>query len=196
MEQDGSIGSLVPKPPSSPEKAQPVAKRIFTVMGAEILAQTPTEETEAMYLKACAYRDGEGVPQDHAQAVHRFRKAAEQGDAGAQFNLGGCYFYSYGVARGYAQAVYWYRKAAEQGHVDAQFSLGICYTFGHGVAQDYAQALKWHRKAAEKKNAKAQGNLEALKGRDLLAEQMTLSQITGAQRLAKEWKPHGGNYKD
>ena len=159
MEQDDNIGSLVPKPPSSPEKAQPVAKRIFTVMGAEILAQTPTEETEAMYLKACAYRDGEGVPQDHAQAVHRFR------------------------------------KAAEQGHADAQCRMGYCYYFGHGVPQDYAHALKWHRKAAEKKNAKAQGNLEALKGRDLLAEQMTLSQITGAQRLAKEWKPHGGNYK-
>ena len=64
MEQDDNIGSLVPKPPSSTEKAQPGAKRIFTVMGAEILAQTPTEEPEAMNLKACAYRDGEGVPQD------------------------------------------------------------------------------------------------------------------------------------
>ena len=34
------------------------------------------------------YRQGHGVPQDYAQAAVWYRKAAEQGDAGAQFNLG------------------------------------------------------------------------------------------------------------
>ena len=34
------------------------------------------------------YRNGEGVPQDYAQAVKWYRKAAEQGYANAQFNLG------------------------------------------------------------------------------------------------------------
>ena len=34
------------------------------------------------------YDEGEDVPQDHAEAVRWYRRAAEQGYAGAQFNLG------------------------------------------------------------------------------------------------------------
>ena len=38
---------------------------------------------------------------------------AKQGDPGAQFSLGECYYHG---AQDYKQAVYWYSKAAEQGH--------------------------------------------------------------------------------
>jgi TPR repeat protein len=34
------------------------------------------------------YDNGQGVPQDYATAVRWYRKAAEQGYAKAQFNLG------------------------------------------------------------------------------------------------------------
>ena len=34
------------------------------------------------------YRNGQGVTQDNAEAVKWYRKAAEQGYAAAQFNLG------------------------------------------------------------------------------------------------------------
>ena len=54
-----------------------------------------------------------------------YRKAAEQGDAGAQNNLGKCYHNGQGVAQDYAQAVAWYRKAAEQGHAGAQEALNV-----------------------------------------------------------------------
>jgi uncharacterized protein len=37
------------------------------------------------------YATGEGVPKDDAEAVKWFRKAAEQGHAKAQFNLGAMY---------------------------------------------------------------------------------------------------------
>ncbi len=37
--------------------------------------------------------------------------------------------------------------------------------------------------------AAAQGNKEALKLRDLMAEKMTPAQLADAQRLAREWKP-------
>ena len=56
-----------------------------------------------------------------------YRKAAEQGHADAQNNLGLCYQYGKGVAKDYAEAVKWYRKAAEQGHARAQCNLGYCY---------------------------------------------------------------------
>ena len=52
--------------------------------------------------------------------VESIRKAAEQGDAGAQYNLSVCYRKGEGVLRDMGQAVGWLRKAAEQGHAQAQ----------------------------------------------------------------------------
>ena len=49
-----------------------------------------------------------------------YRKAAEQGDAEAQYKLGGCYLDGEGVARDKTEALKWWRKAAEQGHEEAR----------------------------------------------------------------------------
>jgi TPR repeat protein len=43
------------------------------------------------------YAKGQGVPQDYKEAVRWFRLAAEQGDAGAQYNLGWMYAKGQGV---------------------------------------------------------------------------------------------------
>ena len=48
-------------------------------------------------------------------AMLQYRKAADQGYAFAQNNLGAMYENGQGVAKDYAQAVVWYRKAAAQG---------------------------------------------------------------------------------
>ena len=76
------------------------------------------------------------VEKKYTEAVVYFRKAAEQGDAKAQFSLGCCYEYGYGVLKNQEEAVKWYRKAAEQGDTMAQTNLGICYEYGRGVAKD------------------------------------------------------------
>ena len=76
------------------------------------------------------YVEGQGVRQDDAQAVQWYRKAAEQGDAKAQSNLGLMYYNGQGVRQDYIQAVQWYRKAAEQGLADAQYNLGVAYVKG------------------------------------------------------------------
>ena len=44
-----------------------------------------------------------------------YTKAAEQGDAGAQYNLGNCYRAGTGVKKDEKEAVKWYTKSAEQG---------------------------------------------------------------------------------
>ncbi len=75
-----------------------------------------------------------------------YRRAAEQGDAKAQFNLGIMYKKGQGVPQDYAEAIRWYRKAAEQGHAGAQTALGIMHKNGVGVPQDYAEALRWFEK--------------------------------------------------
>jgi TPR repeat protein len=61
------------------------------------------------------YANGKGVKQDDAEAVRWYRKAAEQGNAKAQFNLGVMYDLGKGVKQDDAEAVKWYRKAAFSG---------------------------------------------------------------------------------
>ena len=78
-----------------------------------------------------------------------YRKAAEQGVAEAQYNLGVMYDNGRGVRQDDAQAVHWYRKAAEQGNVEAQHNLGAMYANGQGVRQDHKIAKEWLGKACD-----------------------------------------------
>ena len=87
-------------------------------------------------------------------------RAAKQGDAQAQTNLGLMYADGRGVRRDDAEAFKWYRQAAAQGNAEAQYNLGLMYEYGLGVRQDYAEAVKWYRQVAEQQgHAKAQYNL-------------------------------------
>ena len=101
----------------------------------------------------------------NAEEVKRYRRAAERGDAPAQFKMALMYDRGKGVPQDYAEAVRWYRKAAEQGFVEAQYNLGSMYDSGVGVPQEYAEAVIWYRKAAERGHANAQNNLGAKYGR-------------------------------
>ena len=62
------------------------------------------------------YRNGEGVPQSDRQAVAWYSKAAEQGFAHAQYNLGMMYNNGAGVSQNRDKAREWLRKAAAQGY--------------------------------------------------------------------------------
>ena len=66
------------------------------------------------------YANGQGIPKDEYEAVKWFRKAAEQGDATAQFNLGIMYYNGQGVTQDDSEAVRWLRKAAEQGDANVK----------------------------------------------------------------------------
>ena len=75
-----------------------------------------------------------------SKSVKVLIKAAEQGDAEAQFNLAGMYLTGEGVQEDYGKAVHWYSKAAEQGDVRAQGVLAMIYDMGIVVEQDYGKA--------------------------------------------------------
>ena len=119
-----------------------------------------SQEVEELYQTGCNYRDGEnGVTKDLKKAVEYFTKAAEQGHASAQADLGDCYYNGNGVYEDNDKAVEWYRKAAEQGNASGQYGLGGCYLYGYGVTKNYAKALELYRKAANQGNAKAQNSI-------------------------------------
>ena len=76
---------------------------------------------EAQVQLGAMYGDGEGVPEDDAEAVKWYHKAAEQGHSRGQLYLGMMYSLGTGVSRDDTEAVKWYRKAGEQGEAEALF---------------------------------------------------------------------------
>ena len=135
---------------------------------------------EAQFNLGVMYSNGRGVLQDDKEAVRLYRLAAEQGIAQAQYNLGIMYNNGEVVLQDYKEAVKWYRLAAEQGKANAQFNLGNMYANGRGVIQDNVYAHMWWNIAA------SEGSETAKENRDIIAKQMTPSQIAEAQKLARE----------
>jgi TPR repeat protein len=183
----------------------------------ELLPFAEQGDARAQFLVGSSYQFGQGVPQDYAQAVDWYRKAAAQGNASAQYKLGRLYEQGQGVPQDYAQAVDWYRKAALRHHANAQNNLGSLYLNGEGVLQDYDEAYAWYRLGATQGDALAQKNLglmyftgkgrhknyvhaymwfnlaaaqdeeDAREIRDEIEGKMTFEEISEAQRLAREW---------
>lgn len=100
-----------------------------------------------------------GVTKNAAESAEWFAKAAAQGYAPAQCNLGLAYAAGEGVAKNAGTAVDWFRKAADQGSAAGQTRLGTAYLTGEGVKADPAEALKWFTLAAEQGLPQAQFQL-------------------------------------
>ena len=122
-----------------------------------------------------------GVAKDYQEALKWYRKAVDQGNSRAQYNLGLMYIYGLGVAKDRAEARKWFQKAADQGHKDAESQLrelgvvsfspsspasvvdyakkGDAYYYGDGVPRNYEEAVKWYKMAAEQGDASAQSLL-------------------------------------
>ena len=95
----------------------------------------------------------------YRKAAEQYLKAAEQGNAEAQYSLGVCYLLGNGVGIDRELAFEWFLKAAEQGNASAQYQLGEYYNYGWLGRCDSELALEWYLKAAEQGNAKAQYSL-------------------------------------
>jgi TPR repeat protein len=76
------------------------------------------------------------VEQDDVEAVRWYRAAAEQGNAGAQFNLGAMHYNGKGMVVDYAAAAKWWKLAADQGQVNAISNLphALAHLFPPGTA--------------------------------------------------------------
>ena len=105
-----------------------------------------------------------------------FRKAADQGHAKAQCNLGFMYLSGHGLPQSDALAVEWYRKAADQGHAPAQCSLGPCTPRAgwlasglDGGASVAPQSTRRLRAAAERSKSAAGATPTAGSGRSSIA---------------------------
>ena len=118
-------------------------------------------EAEAQYNLGVMYANGEGLPENNAEAVKLWLLAADQGYARAQYNLGVMYANGEGVPENDAEAVKWYRLAADQGVANAQFNLGFkneefLQGFEAYKIRDFEKAFQFLSKAAENGNPVAQ----------------------------------------
>jgi uncharacterized protein len=113
-----------------------------------------------------AYFQGKDVAQDYGKAAELFRKAAEQGNAQAQNDLGVMFENGFGVER----------------DANGQCNLGRMYAMGSGVALDLVKAYQWLSLSG------AQGEPAA---RTLLAATvpvMTHRELAEGQRLVAEYQ--------
>ena len=131
-------------------KSMPVSKEIE-----ELLKKAEQGDVESMYKLGKCYDKEENF----AEANKWYRKAAENGNGAAAYELGVNYNYGYGVEKNYEEANKWYRKGAELGNSRAANNLGINYEKGNGVEKNLAEANKWYRKGAELGDGRAANNL-------------------------------------
>ena len=96
------------------------------------------------------YDNGDGVPEDDAEAVKWYRKAAEQGHADAQYNLGFMYANGEGGPTNLVKAYMWFSLAKAQGDETAAGDLKVIKEEMSHAQIDEAQKLAAER--SEKHN--------------------------------------------
>lgn len=77
---------------------------------------------------------------NEAVSAQKLMKAADEGDAAAQYELGLCYLDGEGVALDSLECFSWISKSAAQGNVDALNQLAYCYAEGVGTDADMGMA--------------------------------------------------------
>ena len=159
---------------------------------------------------------------DFAGALGHWQPLADEGHAGAQFNLGAMYRDGRGVPLDLGEAAWWFTKSAQTGHARAQYGLGVMYAEGVAVPMDLNEAAKWFGSAADRGHAQAQyefavlltngegiaqdrvgalkwlqlageaGVEAAVVARELLAAEMAPPALAYASRMARIWSAQQG----
>lgn len=121
-------------------------------------------DAHAQYELGYVYYQGDfGVPKDPAQAAVWYRKAADQGEVGAQVSLAMMYAGGEIAPKNLGAAFYWFETAALKGQKNAQVSLGWAYMSNFlGLAPNYQLAMMWNRKAADQGFGRGSENIGLL----------------------------------
>jgi TPR repeat protein len=140
---------------------------------------------------AGAYMVGKGVPKDLVQSAYWFKKAADQGDPGAQNELGYLYIWGVGVERDEAQAFKWFARASGSGSQQAKLNLAVLYLKGMGVARDNEMGRELLTELAAKRNGRAEAYLGVmyLRGHGVALDRGAAEQWFS--RAAKDKNPEG-----
>ena len=114
------------------------------------------------------------------ESAQWFHKAAEQGNAEAEYNLAQYYQIGVGYPQDLPEAALWYARSAKQGYGLAQLALGRMNYTGQGVKADKVEAYKWF------KLAQLQGVADAQKELTNCAATMSAEQTNAAENELKK----------
>jgi len=117
-------------------------------------------------------------PCNSEEASHWYRRAADQGDAVAQYNLAVMYGIGRGVAEDEWAARVLFRNSAEQGYAPAQYNLAVSYERGLGGPVDFIAAYAWYDLATKR------GYDDGVNGRDKIAARLTAAELAKAEKMS------------
>ena len=176
-------------------------------------------DARAVYELASKAADGPANQRDPKLALRLFERAAVAGLAPAQFRVGNMFEKGIGTQRDLSLARIWYQRAAERGNAKAMHNLAVLHAEGAAGKPDYAMATEWFRRAAELGVRDSQYNLAVLLGRGLgaptdlaqsfvwfsvaagqgdedagrkrdeVAQRLKAEDLTSAKAVAASWKP-------
>ena len=172
---------------------------------------------EAQVNLGVAFESGKGVSQDYVAAVDMYSKAANQGNSRAMVNLGTAYWNGTGIEKNRKEALRLYRSAADKVDPAGMLRLGQAYHYGDEVDQDREKSTKLYLKAANLGYSPGQyflalaygsgegvelslptahmwfsaaaynGHENAAHLRDLLAKEMSASELSKAEVMTADW---------
>ncbi len=154
---------------SLPSRFRPLLVTLVVILLAGTVAigavsaplQARNADIQRLMVQAYRYYTGFGVPLSRARALQLYLRAAELGDAEAQFIVAGMYYRGLGTEKDLRQAFKWFLRAAEHGRYTAESLtiIGSMYLRGTGVPQNYMEAKKWLELAVKKGSVRAMNDL-------------------------------------
>lgn len=139
-----------------------------------IKKKSDSGDAEAQYQLA-AWHSTDAIVMEQKKAFDLYKKAAEQGHAQAQFEVGFCYARGMGVEDDRLKAYIWFKKAAKQGIEEAQINLSYYYQSVFDSVEAYAYTLLADDSDKDARVARAD-----------LESKLTPKQKLAGQKLSKE----------
>jgi len=132
------------------DKAVAAFRREDWAEGWRLAQQTDKTDRDVQFYIGVCHAFGHQVPVSQVEAEKWYRKAAEQGDSTAMYNLSVIYYYGEGGVPQDSQAAFRFAKSAlENNEVKATGLLGMMYENGMGVEKDMSKAIEYYRQGVE-----------------------------------------------
>lgn len=108
----------------------------------------PEEKELYFYLGSC-YDFAVGVTKNSSQAFENYKRAAELGNAIAQYSVACCYASGKGVAQNDAEAFKYSKLAADNGYIHAAFHVSEYLLLGKGTSKNPELSFKYLSEASQ-----------------------------------------------
>ena len=153
-------------PPDTVEKSYVPPSERGGISRERLVEMAEAGDAKALTVLGLRALDGSGAAAVNLpDAVKYLSRAAQAGQAVAQFRLGTLYEHADGVAMDTAKAAHWYQLAAKQGNRKAMHNLGVFYASGALGKKNLPEAARWFAKAASLGLTDSQFNLAFLNER-------------------------------